>query len=166
MKNLPDLEGKLVKMGRFTPDYVPIYHEWLQNPYIRKMTETPKYSLEKVAKIRDEIEEADDMAHFLIFDKKTGKPIGDTDLRDIKLGKRVKKAESAIMIGEPEYREKGYSTEALTLMLDYGFKNFGLNKVTAPVLYFNKPSIGLYKKLGFSKKRRKGRDIIFELKRT
>jgi RimJ/RimL family protein N-acetyltransferase len=163
MKNLPNLEGKLVKMGCFTPDHVPTYHKWLQDDYILKMTETDRgMSLGDVAKIRDEIEEADDMAHYLIFDKKTNKPIGDADLRDIKPGK---KAECAIMIGEPEYRNKGYATEALEFLLDYGFKNFGLKKVTAPILYFNKPSIALHKKLGFKEKRKKGRDIIFELEK-
>lgn len=166
MKNLPTLEGKLVKLGPFTTNHVSTYHEWLNNSYIQDMTGTDKgLTFKKVAKMRDEIEEADDMAHYLIFDKETGKPIGDTDLRDIKLGKRVKKAESAVMIAEPEFRKKGYATEALNLILDYGFKNFGLNKVTAPVFYFNEPSIALYKKLGFEEKRRKGEDIIFELRK-
>jgi RimJ/RimL family protein N-acetyltransferase len=164
MKNLPDLEGKLVKMGCFTHEHVKQYHTWLQDEYILKMTETDRgMSLKEVSKIRDEIEEADDMAHYLIFDKKTNKPVGDADLRDIKPGK---KAECAVMIGEGSYREKGYATEALDLLLNYGFKNFGLKKVTAPILYFNKPSIALHKKLGFQEKRRKGKDILFELKRS
>lgn len=165
MKNLPDLEGKLVKIGAFTPEYVPTYHGWMQDEYIQKMTGTDKgMTLKKVAKIRDEIEEANDMAHYLIFDKASSKPVGDVDLRDIKLGKRIRKAESAIMIAEPGYRGKGYATEAMSLILKFGFERFGLNKVTAPVFYFNEPSIGLYKKLGFKEKRRKDNDIIFELR--
>ncbi len=163
MKNLPNLEGKLVKMGCFTPEYVSKYHGWLQDEYLLRMTETDRgLTLDDVAKIRDEIEEADDMAHYLIFDKKTSKPIGDADLRDIKPGKT---AECAIMIGESEYRNKGYATEALELLLDYGFKNFDLKKVTAPILYFNEPSIAVHKKLGFKESKRKGKDIIFKLER-
>jgi len=163
MKNLPSLEGKLVKMGCFTPEYVPTYHKWLQDDYILKMTETDRgLTLGDIAKMRDEIEESSDTAHFLIFDKKTDKPIGDADLRDI-IGDT---AESAIMIGEPDYRNSGYATEALTLLLEYGFKNFGIKKVTAPILYFNDPSIALHKKLGFKETKKKGNDIIFELVRT
>ncbi len=163
MKNLPNLEGQLVKMGCFTPDHIKAYHSWMQDDYILKMTETDRgMTLEDVAKMRDEIEEAEDMAHYLIFDRETNKPIGDADLRDIKPDKY---AESAIMIAESEYRNKGYATEALSLLLEYGFNNLNLKKVTAPILYFNEPSIALHKKLGFKEKKRKGKDIIFELKR-
>jgi len=163
MKNLPNLEGKLVKLGCFTPKYVRQYHSWLQDGYILKMTETDRgLTLKDVAEMRDEIEEADDMAHFLIFDRKTSKPVGDADLRDIKVGDT---AECAVMIGKQDFRNMGYATEALKLLLDYGFKNFGLKKVTAPILYFNKHSIVLHEKLGFKKKGREGRDIIYELVR-
>lgn len=150
-------------MSSFNPFYVSTYHRWLQDKYILKMTETDKgLTLEDVAKMRDEIEEADDMAHYLIFDRETIKPIGDADLCDIKLGHS---AECAIMIGEPACRRKGYATEALELLLDYGFENFKLSKVTAPILYFNEPSKALFEKLGFKKKGKEGRDIIYELER-
>lgn len=164
MKNLPNLEGRLVKLGCFTPEHVRQYHSWLQDDYILKMTETDRgFTLKDVAGMCKEIKEADDMAHFLIFDKKTKKPVGDADLRDIKVGDA---AECAVMIGEPDFRNKGYATEAMELLLRYGFETFNLNTVTAPILYFNKPSIALHEKLDFKKKGRKGKDIIYELKRN
>ncbi len=163
MKNLPNLEGKLVKLGCFTPDYVNVYHSWLQDDYILKMTETDRgMTIKDVGNICKEIEEADDMAHYLIFDKENNKPIGDIDLCDIKQGDN---AESGVMIAEPAYRKKGYASEALRLLLDYGFSKFNLKKVTAFVLHFNDPSIALHKRLGFKEKGRKGNDIIFELER-
>jgi RimJ/RimL family protein N-acetyltransferase len=165
MKNLPNLEGNLVKLGPFTREYISDYHMWLQDPYILRMTESdPNTSLEEVYEMRDDIEKSDDKIHYIIFDKKTNKPIGDIDLRGINIDNGVKSAESAIMIAEPEYRKRGYATDALNLILGLGFKKFGINNVTALVLYSNEPSIGLYKKFCFEEKGRKGNCIQFELR--
>ncbi|MFC1711115.1 GNAT family N-acetyltransferase [Patescibacteria group bacterium] len=49
----------------------------------------------------------------------------------------------------PKSRRKGYATEAYNLLLDYLFKDLGLNRVWLLVVGFNKPAIALYKKLNF-----------------
>ncbi|MCI0709573.1 MAG: GNAT family N-acetyltransferase [Chloroflexi bacterium] len=62
---------------------------------------------------------------------------------------RNRAASIGIGIAEPAYREKGYGTEAMRLMLDYGFNELNLNRVELTVSSFNPRAIHVYKKVGF-----------------
>lgn len=55
----------------------------------------------------------------------------------------------AIGIGEPEYRGKGYGSEALGLMLDYVFDELGLYRMSLRVISYNAAAIAAYEKIGF-----------------
>lgn len=161
MKGLPVLSGSLVKLGAFTSNYVPVYHRWLKDDYVLRMTETSKsLTLRDVTNMQKDIEKDSQMAHFLIFDRRTDIAIGDIDLRDIKIGEQ---AEIAVMIAESAYRRGGYATEAYKLLLNFGFKKFNLKSIIAPILTFNTASIEFHKKLGFKQVGKEGRDLIFEL---
>lgn len=54
-----------------------------------------------------------------------------------------------IIIGEKEYQDKGYGTEAVLLMLKYAFEILNLNRVELTVYDFNKRAIRCYEKAGF-----------------
>lgn len=54
-----------------------------------------------------------------------------------------------IFIGDEEQRGKGYGTEALRLLLDYGFNYLNFNNVMLLVKSFNERAINCYKKVGF-----------------
>lgn len=55
----------------------------------------------------------------------------------------------AVYIGNPDYRSKGYGTEALKLFLNFLFNELGLRKVKLNVFVFNKRAIRCYEKCGF-----------------
>ncbi|HRE47045.1 MAG TPA: GNAT family protein [Aggregatilineales bacterium] len=55
----------------------------------------------------------------------------------------------AVGIGEPEYRGRGYGTEATDLVLGYGFREMNLHRIGLVVFAFNAPAIRSYEKLGF-----------------
>lgn len=59
------------------------------------------------------------------------------------------KAELRKLIGEPEYREKGYAKEATILWLKYGFQTLGLKKIYLNTLNTNIRNIKLNEELGF-----------------
>lgn len=54
-----------------------------------------------------------------------------------------------IFIGDQKEREKGYGTEAIKLILDYGFNYLNLNNIKLDVIEFNERAIACYKKCGF-----------------
>ncbi|BCN32144.1 GNAT family N-acetyltransferase [Anaeromicropila herbilytica] len=58
-------------------------------------------------------------------------------------------AEVGLFIGEEENRNKGYGTEVLDLLLDYGFHYLNLNNIMLKVFSFNERAISCYKKVGF-----------------
>lgn len=66
-----------------------------------------------------------------------------------------------IFIGDKDYREKGYGTEAIRLILDYGFNYLNLNNIKLDLMEFNERALACYKKCGFKEygRRRKCRFI-------
>lgn len=57
----------------------------------------------------------------------------------------------AVGIGEPEYRGKGYGTDALQLLLRYAFDELNLYRVGLDVIATNTRAIRAYEKLGFQR---------------
>lgn len=55
----------------------------------------------------------------------------------------------AVYIGNPDYRSKGYGTEALKLFLNFLFNELGLRKVKLNVFTFNMRAVRCYEKCGF-----------------
>ncbi|MEM4244803.1 MAG: GNAT family N-acetyltransferase [Candidatus Nanoarchaeia archaeon] len=163
MKHLPVLEGRLVKLDAFALNYINIYHEWMQDKYIQDMIgKHENLTIDDIIGMHKEWEESSDIAHFLVFDRETSKPIGDVELHDIKYGES---AVCRIMIGDYRFRDKGFGAEAYKLLFEYGFKTFNLKKITAYVFCFNSPALRLHRKLGFLEVGRVKDDIVFELVR-
>lgn len=54
-----------------------------------------------------------------------------------------------IFIGEKDYLSKGYGTEAIRLLLDYGFNYMNLHNIKLDVMSFNERALKCYKKCGF-----------------
>ena len=84
---------------------------------------------------------------FSIIKLENNELIGNTGLMKIDNIRRT--ATLGIMIGEDENRSKGYGTEAIRLLLDYGFNYLNLNNIMLEVFSFNKIAIKAYKKAGF-----------------
>jgi RimJ/RimL family protein N-acetyltransferase len=58
-------------------------------------------------------------------------------------------AELGIFIGNKVFRNKGYGSEALSLLIDYGFKALNFHNIMLKVYEFNKNAIKCYEKVGF-----------------
>lgn len=54
-----------------------------------------------------------------------------------------------IGIGEPEYRGKGYGTDAMRVVVGYAFRELGLYRVSLSVFSYNPRAIRAYEKVGF-----------------
>lgn len=86
-------------------------------------------------------------ASFIIIRKSDDKLIGTVALEQINHIRRI--ATLGIFIGDKESRNKGYGTEAIKLLLDYGFNYLNLNNIKLDLLAFNERALACYKKCGF-----------------
>lgn len=84
---------------------------------------------------------------FAIVDLETDKMVGTLSLEDVNYNNRT--AVLGIFIGDENYRSNGYGTEAIKLLLDYGFNYVNLNSIKLDVLECNERAIKCYKKCGF-----------------
>ena len=66
-----------------------------------------------------------------------------------------------LAIGEAEHRGKGYGTEALRLVLNYGFNTLNLHNIMLSVDADNIAAVNCYKKLGFKESGRR-REWVFK----
>lgn len=67
-----------------------------------------------------------------------------------------------IMLANEDYQHKGYGTEAMNLLLDFGFSLLNLKNIFLEVFEYNKIAYNLYKKVGFTEigRRRKALEIM------
>ena len=85
--------------------------------------------------------------HFMVWDIEKQKLIGLCSLRDIEPVDRT--ASLSINIGERSCRGKGCGTDAVRLLLDFGFLELDLHNIALDVMEFNASAIACYKKCGF-----------------
>lgn len=86
-------------------------------------------------------------AGFAIVRLEDDKIIGSISLEEISHIHRG--ATLGIFIGDDSGRNKGYGTEAVRLILDYGFNYLNFNNIKLDVMEFNERAIACYKKCGF-----------------
>ena len=85
--------------------------------------------------------------NFAIVDKSKDELLGNCGLLNVDLVHGT--AELGIFIGDRNYWDGGYGTEAVKLLLDYGFNLLNLNNIFLKVHSFNQRAIQCYKKCGF-----------------
>ena len=73
---------------------------------------------------------------------------------------RARSADLGIMIYNKENWDKGYGTDAMRVILDFGFNYQNLHRIELSVYPSNKRAIHVYKKLGFKEVGRK-REVRF-----
>ena len=84
---------------------------------------------------------------FNIIDIKSNQLIGSITFENIDFISR--KAILGIFIGDDEFRSKGYGTEAINLILEYGFKYLNLHSIRLDLLSINERAHKCYLKCGF-----------------
>ncbi len=86
-------------------------------------------------------------ATFSIVDLENDKLIGSVSIESIDHLNRC--GTLGIFIGDKNYRDKGYGTEAIRIILEYGFKYLNLKNIKLDVMGFNERAIRCYQKCGF-----------------
>ena len=96
--------------------------------------------------------------NYSVIDKNTDELIGNCGLSNIDYINQT--AEVGIFLGDKNFWAKGYGTEALNLLVDYGFKALNLHTIMLKVYSFNERAIKCYEKIGFKPIGRRRRAIL------
>lgn len=94
---------------------------------------------------------------FWLIENRAGETVGNIATFDC--DRRVGTFKYSVIIKRPHWR-KGYSSEAITLVLQYYFYELRYQKVTALIYAFNQPSIKMHEKLGFTLEGRLRREVF------
>jgi RimJ/RimL family protein N-acetyltransferase len=127
-------------------DDAEIFTEWLND--LETIINLQLYnSVINVDQEKNALAELAKNHNYSIIDKETDELIGNCGFFDIDNINQT--AEAGIFIGNKKYWSKGYGTEALTLLLDYGFRALNLNNILIRVYSFNERARKCYGKAGF-----------------
>jgi RimJ/RimL family protein N-acetyltransferase len=143
-----NIVGERLVLGPFDRDLIDTYWRWLNDfGMLRTISHPVPNTRERVL---DDYRQIGDDAHqvsFTIYERATGRPIGNVAWTDIDW--RNGTAEYILYIGEADCRGKGYGTEVTRLMLDYAFIALGLHNVMLRVYGYNLAGYHAYQKAGF-----------------
>jgi RimJ/RimL family protein N-acetyltransferase len=146
-------EGQLVRLASEDPQCLAeAFTKWnLNSEYYRLLDSDPAH-LWSAKKTREWFDKDPEMsaARAVFFSIRTlaeDKLIGFIAFEDIAWSNRDTYV--AIGIGERDFCGKGYGTDAMRLMLRYGFEELNLHRVSLTVYEYNPRGIRSYEKCGF-----------------
>ncbi|TFG32189.1 N-acetyltransferase [Candidatus Thorarchaeota archaeon] len=114
-------------LGGFIPNTKEAEREWIQSAQLQMKNRSSYY--------------------FVIEDVSTSRFIGTVSLNAIDW--LSKSSGMGIAIHDPQDWEKGYGTEAMQLVIDFGWQHLNLRRIELSVYSFNPRARYVYEKLGF-----------------
>jgi len=135
--SLEDAEGNYVNW--INSSEVCLYNSHHRFPYTKKQA---------ISYIENLINDKSKLV-FAIIENHTSTHIGNISLQDIDYISRT--ADIAFILGEKEYWGKGIAFEVGRLMLEHGFKQLNLHRITLGTSIENIGMIKVAEKLGFTK---------------
>ena len=125
------------------------FTEWMNDfqvtDYIGRTSQITTYSSEK--EYLENAEKNTNKRTFNIVNLEDDKLIGTVGLEHIHWVERS--AVLGIFIGDKDFRSNGYGTEAIKLLLEYGFKYLNLHSIRLDLLSVNERAHKCYLKCGF-----------------
>ena len=149
MKYFKKLVGEHIYLSPMSLEDVEKYTEWMNDFETTDYTgrSSQMYTVENERKwLEGSIEDKSNQI-FGIVVLENDKLIGNCGIHKIDSTNRT--ATLGIFIGDKEERSKGYGTETIKLLLDYGFNYLNLHEIQLDVMSFNKRAIRCYEKAGF-----------------
>ncbi len=153
--------GERIKLRKMQRDDIPNRVKWFNDPDVNKtLLLEGNFNLEKTHEWFDGAIEDDSRIDFVV-ENQQGESIGFTSL--VNIDRREATAECFCIIGDKKSWGKGLGTEIHRVLIDWGFKNLGINKVWADIRAENIAIIKVIEKLGFKEEAR-GEKLVKEEK--
>ena len=142
-----DIRGQKVILREQREEDAPFFAYWFNKPEVMfqcGFAETT--DLETEIRYINEYHKSDDSVWFTITDT-DGNIIGETGL--LRMFPAWHQTDLTIIIPDPQMQHKGYGTEAIRLMLDLAFREYGMHRVSIGVVGLNTNALEFYQKIGF-----------------
>lgn len=146
------LTGKLVRLRAIEMDDLDRYLAWINDPEVVQYLATA--APHPVSRAQEEEWIRSAVTHtrppeitFAIETLDSATHIGSVGLH--RVGNTAHHASLGILIGDKSYWNRGFGTDAITIMLHYAFEELNLNRVWLEVHDFNHRAIACYRKCGF-----------------
>ncbi len=143
------IEGQRIRLCVLDPKAdLSAYERWVNDSETTEYMGIGRYPLSKT-KLAEYIKRYNASQDFLlgIFLKEDGRHIGNITLHYI--DKQNNSAEIGILIGEKDYRGRGYGYEAVAVLVAHAFNRLGLHKLTTGMIVGNVASQRMFEKAGF-----------------
>jgi RimJ/RimL family protein N-acetyltransferase len=147
MRYFSKITGERLYLSPMNPEDAEQYTKWLNDPVVAVPLGQYK-NLLSLPNERKALEQLTAEGHnYAIILKDDDELIGNISLFDI--DHLSQRATLGLFIGDAEQRGKGYGTEAIRLILGYGFDTLNLHNIMLHCDSDNKQGIACYKKAGF-----------------
>ena len=144
--------GERVRLRGMEKEDLPMFVRWFNDPEVRRNLDIVQpLSMGQEEKWYADILNRPAEEHPLCIEIKQGEDwifIG--NLGFLRIDHHDRSAEIGIAIGEKQYWNKGYGTEAMRLLVDHGFENLNFNRLYLHVYETNPSGKRSYEKAGFS----------------
>lgn len=139
-----NIHGKKVKLRAPEVNDIILINKWSNDPEIWSLLAGWHFPFSKRS-TEEWIKNRNDNSmngHVFCIDAKDAGLIGTINLIDIDW--KNKNAMTGMVIGDENYRGKGYALDALFALMRYAFMELGLNRLDAYMISYNKRSIRFY----------------------
>ncbi len=144
------LKGENILLRPIRRSDTALFTKWLNDPEVIESlavyTPVTEMAFEKDLEEISTVKAASE-AWFMIEMLAGGRTIGSTRFKNI--DHKNQSAEFSIVIGETEHWGRGFGAEAVKLLVNYGFEQLNLHRISSEVFSFNERSLRMHKKLGF-----------------
>lgn len=146
------LEGKNVLLRPIRRSDISYFLKWFNDPevvqYLEMYLPMTEMSEEKfIEELGTTRAKTDVILVIEAIEGASSRPIGNCGLHEI--DPKDHRANFGVVIGEKDYWGKGYGTEAARLIINYGFRQLNLHRISSGAFAFNERSLRLQKKIGF-----------------
>ena len=144
--------GKLVMLGVLGKESAALMQQWDSDAEYSRQLHGRGIRLMSIAQTEQEIvhdvTESPDEFYFGIYSLADKQLIGSCAIEPIWSHRN---AWVAIGIGDRAYRGRGYGTDAMRLLIGFGFRELDLHRITLGVFSYNTRAIRSYEKAGFTR---------------
>ncbi len=149
--------GKRIKFAPLRREDIDIFLKWFNDPEITQYLIMYKpLTRDFEEEWFDKLKHDENSVYFsiLLLDEKfLNKIIGNCAIQNI--NSKNRSCSVGITIGEKEFQNKGYGTEAMEMLVEYGFNTLNLNRIELILYEFNIRAYKSYQKVGFIEEGRK-----------